>query len=63
MKKNTQFGKKGPEAAAWNSSHHQEQKALWSLTRSTPIFVYDSNTLNFNTIIYGYENLYIRSTR
>lgn len=54
---NTQFGKKGPEAAAWNSSHHQEQKALWSLTRSTPIFVYDSNTLNLNTMIYGYEKL------
>lgn len=54
---NTQFGKKGPEAAAWNSSHHQEQKALWSLARSTPIFVYNSNTLNLNTMIYGYENL------
>lgn len=54
---NTQFGKKGPGAAAWNFSHHQEQKALWSFTRSTPIFVYDSNTLNLNTMIYGYENL------
>lgn len=54
---NTQFGKKGPEGAAWNRSHSPEQKALWSITRSTPIFVYDSSTLTFSSVIYGYERL------
>ena len=54
---NTQFGKNGPGAAAWDHLHSSEQKALWSFTRSTPIFVYDSNTLRFNTIVYGYESL------
>lgn len=54
---NPQYGKEGPEGAAWNHKHSQEQKALWSLTRSTPIFVYDAFTLTFNSIIYGYERL------
>lgn len=54
---NIQFGKKGAEGAAWDHCHSPEQKELWSFTRSTPIFVYDSNTLNFNTIAYGYVRL------
>jgi group I intron endonuclease len=54
---NTQFGKKGPEGAAWNRHHSPEQKALWSLTRSTPIFVYDYSTLTFHSIVYGYGRL------
>lgn len=29
---NTQFGKKGPEGAAWDRLHSSEQKALWSIT-------------------------------
>lgn len=54
---NLQFGKHGPEGAAWNRSHSPEQKALWSLTRSTPIFVYDASALTFHSIVYGYERL------
>jgi group I intron endonuclease len=54
---NTQFGKKGPEGAAWDRLHYPEQKALWSLSRSTAIFVYDSTTLRFSTIVYGYDRL------
>ena len=54
---NPQFGKKGPEGAAWNHQHSLEQKAFWSLTRSTPIFIYDASTLMFNSIVYGYERL------
>ncbi len=54
---NPQYGKDGPEGAAWNHKHSPEQKALWSLTRSTPIFVYDAYTLTFNSIVYGYERL------
>jgi group I intron endonuclease len=54
---NTQFGQKGPEGAAWNHRHSPEQKALWSLTRSTAIFVYDFSTLTFSSIVYGYERL------
>jgi len=49
--------KKGAEGAAWNHRHTLEQKALWSMTRSTPIFVYDSPSLIFNSIVSGYENL------
>lgn len=56
---NTQFGKMGAEGAAWDHLRRSrpEQKALWSFTRSTPIFVYDYNTLTFNTLVYGYESL------
>ena len=54
---NPQFGKYGSLAAAWGNKHSSEQKALWSLKRSTSIFIYDALTLNFNSIIYGYENL------
>lgn len=50
-----QTDKVGPEGAAWNQSHSLEQRLLWSLTRSTPIFVYDCSTLTFNSIVYGYE--------
>jgi len=54
---NLQEGKKGPESYAWNHKHSMEQKFLWSLTRSTAIFVYHSSTLKFNCIVYGYERL------
>jgi group I intron endonuclease len=54
---NPQFGKTGSEAAAWSHKHSVEQKALWSLTRSTPIFIYNVSNLSFNKIIYGYERL------
>lgn len=54
---NPQFGKAGVKGAALNYKHSPEQKALWSLTRSTPIFVYDAITLTFNFIIYGFERL------
>lgn len=54
---NPQYGKQGPEGAAWNHKHSPEQKALWSLTRSTPIFVYDAFTLTFSSVVYGYERL------
>jgi hypothetical protein len=54
---NPQFGKAGAKGAAWNHKHSPEQKALWSLARSTPIFVYDAITLTFNCIIYGYARL------
>lgn len=54
---NTQLGKKGSEAAAWNHYHSPEQKALWSYTRSTRVFVYDFSTLTFSCIVYGYERL------
>lgn len=54
---NPQFGKHGPLAGVWDNKHSSEQKALWSLNRSTSIFIYDALTLNFNSIIYGYENL------
>lgn len=54
---NVQFGKNGPLGAAWDHCHSPEQKNLWSFTRSTPIFVYNSNTLDFNTIVYGYARL------
>jgi len=56
-KSNPQFDKKGPDAAAWDYKHSPEQKLLWSLTRSTPIFIYDLNILTFHSIIYGYERL------
>ena len=45
---NPQFGKFGSEAAAWSQQHSEEQKELWSLTRSTPIFIYDASELIFN---------------
>jgi len=54
---NPQFGKAGADGAAWNHKHTPEQKALWSLTRSTPIFVYDACTLTFHSIVFGYERL------
>lgn len=54
---NSQFGKYGSSAAVWNNKHSPEQKALWSLKRSTLIFIYDALTLNFHLIIYGYEKL------
>lgn len=54
---NPQFGKNGLEGAAWNHHHSPEQKALWSYTRSTPVFVYDFSTLTFSCIVYGYERL------
>jgi len=54
---NPQFGKQGPEGAAWDHQHSLEQKALWSLTRSIPIFIYDASTLMFHSIVYGYERL------
>jgi len=54
---NPQFDKKGPDAAAWDYKHSPEQKLLWSLTQSTPIFIYDLNILTFNSIIYGYERV------
>ena len=34
--KNPQYGKEGSKGAAWNNHHSPEQKALWSLSRSTP---------------------------
>lgn len=55
--KNPQYGKQGSEGAAWKNKHSPEQKALWSLTRSTTIFVYDAFSLTFNCIVYGYERL------
>ena len=54
---NPQFGKTGSKSAAWSHKHSVEQKALWSLTRSTPIFLYNGSDLSFNQIIYGYERL------
>ena len=54
---NPQFGKYGSESSAWSHQHSEEQKALWSLTRSTPIFIYDGLNLIFKLIIYGYERL------
>lgn len=56
-KNNLQLGKRGPNGAAWNQSHSTEQKLLWSITRSTPFFIYDFSTLTFNSIVYGYERL------
>src|SRR5690349_14762866 len=47
---NPQFGNYGSSAAAWDNKHSSEQKALWSLKRSTSIFIYDALTLNFHTI-------------
>lgn len=54
---NPQFGKLGSEGAAWYNRHYEEQKALWSLTRSTPIYIYDDSKLSFQKIVYGYERL------
>lgn len=54
---NPQFGKLGSEAAAWSHRHSKEQRALWSLTRSTPIFIYDASSLTFKLTVYGYEKL------
>lgn len=54
---NPQFEKYGSEGAAWSNQHSEEQKALWSLTRSTPIFIYDTINLTFKLIIFGYERL------
>lgn len=54
---NPQFGKMGSDSAAWSHRHSAEQKALWSLTRSTPIFIYNASDISFNKIIYGYERL------
>lgn len=54
---NPQFGKLGSEGAAWANRHSEEQRAIWSLTRSTPIFIYDNNDLTFKLFIYGYERL------
>jgi hypothetical protein len=45
------------EGAAWSHQHSEEQKELWSLTRSTPIFIYDASELIFKLIIYGFERL------
>jgi len=44
-------------AGVWNFKHSDEQKILWSLTRSTPIFIYSAISFNFVTIIYGYKKL------
>jgi hypothetical protein len=38
-------------------SDEQKIEALWSLTRSTPLFVYDVTNLKFITMLYGYKNL------
>lgn len=54
---NPQFGKYGSEGFAWSNKHSEEQKALWSITRSTPIFIYDAINLTFKLLIYGYERL------
>lgn len=54
---NSQFGKFGVDGAAWNLNHSKEQRALWSLTRTTPIFIYNASTLNFSASTYGYERL------
>jgi group I intron endonuclease len=54
---NPQFGKFGTAGAAWDLQHSKEQKELWSLTRSTPLFIYDASELVFKLIIYGYDRL------
>lgn len=56
-KNNPQFEKYGTEEIAWSNKHSEEQKALWSLTRSTPIFIYDAINLSFKLLICGYERL------
>lgn len=55
--KNLQYGKEGVKSAAWDHKHSEDQKRLWSFTRSTPIFIYNLNSLTFNSIVYGYERL------
>jgi group I intron endonuclease len=55
--KNIQYGKEGVNSAAWDHKHSEDQKRLWSLTRSTPIFIYNFDSLTFNSIVCGYERL------
>jgi len=42
---------------AWSLRQSEEQKALWYLNRSTPVFIYNATDLTFIKIIYGYEKL------
>jgi group I intron endonuclease len=55
--KNPQFGNVGPSSAVWNKSHTDELRKLWSISRATPILIFDSTTFKFNRVIYGLEGL------
>lgn len=50
-KLNTQWGLKGKNAAHWDKTHSPEQKALWSETRSRPVYLYDRLTKACTTLL------------